>query len=298
MLSYSILVCALNEEANIGGLLSDILTIQTMEGVELRRVLVVSDGSTDGTNNIIQDFVGRFPLINLKINQHRQGKMVCMIDAFSRLDEDFVVSLDADVRLAPGAIETLVKKIASRSDTRLFAGNPVPEEVRNKTFAQRAAWFSWLLLNEIKKMYPSSIYSAHGRILALSKSLYKDFSVSDEKSVGTDQLMYIAANHSFEYVTDAVVFYKNPRTTADFIKQNKRFRLAKKSRTNDKLIEKSSFRIPNRLRITIFVGLRHPAAAFCWLTLYFIGFLAFQLDPQMRKKNASEYAWSEVRSSK
>ena len=70
----SILVPLFNEEEYIAPLLSRALAAPLPEGLE-REIIVVDDGSTDGSDRIVEEYVARFPnLIRLVRHDRNRGK--------------------------------------------------------------------------------------------------------------------------------------------------------------------------------------------------------------------------------
>ncbi|QIN77921.1 glycosyltransferase [Rubrobacter marinus] len=100
----SVVVPALNEEAHLGGLLSD-LAAQTRPGDE---VFVVDAGSRDGTAEI----ASRFPFVTLLEGRPPVAKGR-NLGGFSASGE-VLVFLDADVRLKEGFLEGLVGEFEGR----------------------------------------------------------------------------------------------------------------------------------------------------------------------------------------
>ena len=100
----SVVVPALNEEAQIGGLLSD-LSAQNRPADE---VFVVDAGSVDGTVSIVK----RFPFVTL-LGGHPPVAAGRNLGGFMA-SGDVVVFLDADVRLGEGFLEDLLGEFEGR----------------------------------------------------------------------------------------------------------------------------------------------------------------------------------------
>ncbi len=303
MKKISIIICALNEEKNIGNLLQDILDqkfeVDFENNLELANIFVVSDGSIDKTVEIVQEFVKKDSRINLIINEKRTGKILSLDKVFKVADTDYVILFDADVRLKENAINLLSGPLLKNSYD-LIGGNPIPVKPRNVfNIAEQASMFSWLIVQEIKKENPGSIYSAHGRILMVSKKLYKNLNISGLSTPGDDQYMYLKSNHNFWYAKDAIVYYVLPGSVGDYLKQNVRFRMAKVTRSKSSFGEdfiSKEFKIENKSAIFLITILKNPLKGFLWLLLYGFGFLKFKFSIQ----NSTDInkIWGEVKSTK
>jgi len=301
--TISILICALNEEKNIGFLLQDVLDQKFdkkfTESFELQNIIVVSDGSTDRTVEIVQDFKKKDARVNIIVNEKRIGKTYSLDKAFKKIETDYVVLFDADVRLKNSTISSLVKPL-NKNNYDLIGGNPIPFKPKSLfNVAEQASFFSWLILQEIKKENPNSIYCAHGRILLISKKLYKNLDINQSSTPGDDQYIYLKSNHNFCYEKGAIVFYFMPGLIGDYLKQNVRFRKAKLTRLESsfgKEFIKNEFKICNKKMILVKTILRNPWRGILWLSLYLSGYLKFKIQVQDSKD--INKIWGEVKSTK
>ena len=110
---------AYNEESNIGNLLTRI--DEALEDANLEyRVIVVDDGSSDRTLDILRSSQARFPLT---IHEHRinQGLGATIRDGLFLASEeaaenDIVITMDADETHTPGLILRMVRMIREGHD--------------------------------------------------------------------------------------------------------------------------------------------------------------------------------------
>ena len=105
--SISVTVPAYNEERAIAATLDAILAT---DYPGRRQILVVSDGSTDRTDEIVRGYAGRG--VELLRTPARAGKIAAENLARAHLTGDIVVNTDASVRIAPGAIKPLIARFA------------------------------------------------------------------------------------------------------------------------------------------------------------------------------------------
>lgn len=135
-MSESKLKCVLvtparNEEAFIEATIRSVAA-QTARPV---RWLIVSDGSTDGTDQIVQRYAEQLPWIELlRMPEHRDRQFAAKANCFNAgyarlkgLDYDVVGNLDADITFEPDYLEFLLARFAE--NPRLgVAGTPFVED--------------------------------------------------------------------------------------------------------------------------------------------------------------------------
>ena len=106
MQRLSIVIPAYNEELFIGTLLKTILAVDT-EVVDFEKeIIVVNDGSRDGT----ADAVRQFPSVML-IDQHNQGKGAAVQRGIREATGDFILVQDADLEYDPADYRPMLEAI-------------------------------------------------------------------------------------------------------------------------------------------------------------------------------------------
>jgi glycosyltransferase involved in cell wall biosynthesis len=71
--SFSFIVPALNEEKNIPAVLAEIASAARLSGVSDYEVIVVDDGSSDGTAKLVRQLGARYGAVTLSRNETRKG---------------------------------------------------------------------------------------------------------------------------------------------------------------------------------------------------------------------------------
>ncbi|MFL5540193.1 MAG: glycosyltransferase [Longimicrobiaceae bacterium] len=104
----SITVPAHDEAASIAATLEALLALDYPAG--RRQILVVSDASTDGTDDIVRGYAARG--VELLRLPERRGKTAAETLAAPLLTGELVVNTDASVRLLPGSLKPLVAAFA------------------------------------------------------------------------------------------------------------------------------------------------------------------------------------------
>lgn len=106
--SVSVIVPAYNEEKNIKEILRMLLDVeQVLPSME---IIVIDDGSTDGTFEEIAKFSSRVKLLK---HEKNCGKGAALVTGFDEATGDVVVVQDADLEYSPYDIPRLVKPILS-----------------------------------------------------------------------------------------------------------------------------------------------------------------------------------------
>lgn len=100
----SVSVPAYNEEAQIDQLVRSLLALDYPK--EKLQLLVVSDGSTDRTDDIVRSFADRG--VELLRMEERGGKTKAENAAAERLSGEIIVNTDASIRIRPDALKPLI----------------------------------------------------------------------------------------------------------------------------------------------------------------------------------------------
>jgi len=138
--SYALVTAAYNEKALIEQ------TIRSIAGqtVPPARWIIVSDGSNDGTDEIVKGYAAQYSFIQLhRITEEHPRNFAAQVYAINRglsLLEgetyDFVGNMDADISLEPDYFERLLEKFAL--DAKLgLGGGSIYERASDGIFAER-----------------------------------------------------------------------------------------------------------------------------------------------------------------
>jgi dolichyl-phosphate beta-glucosyltransferase len=95
-LAYSIVLPAYNESARIGDSLEKILAHVAVSGWDAE-IIVVNDGSTDSTADIVRGFARNSPLLRLIENPGNRGKGYSVRNGMLRAHGDILLFSDADL---------------------------------------------------------------------------------------------------------------------------------------------------------------------------------------------------------
>jgi biofilm PGA synthesis N-glycosyltransferase PgaC len=226
MPSYSVIVCAHNEEHNIAALVSDVLGQRVPDGWNFTELLIVADGCTDRTVELVRAAQHEHPSIRLLELPHpNRGKSLAFNVGIVTLATDTVVMFDADVRLAHDDVTARLLGAVGEGGA-LVSGNDVPEPKPIASLGHAASVGRHLIKQELKRRlnYYDNVYTCVGRCMAMQRSFYDGLSIPNVP--GEDNFRYFTARERglrYTYAPDAVVFFKPADTLADYVHQHARF---------------------------------------------------------------------------
>lgn len=130
-MKYALITSARNEQAFIAKTLESVTTQTQLP----ERWVIVDDGSTDDTAELVAPYAAKFPWILLVRNPRREGRnfaskannVNAALAQMQNLDFDIIGNLDADTSFGPDYMEFLMRKFAA--DPKLgVAGTPFTQD--------------------------------------------------------------------------------------------------------------------------------------------------------------------------
>ncbi len=180
----SLVIAAYNEEENILSRLENALDLDYPQGA--LEIIVASDGSNDGTNQIVSDYTKRgVKLLKLP----RRGKIHALNDAVAQATGEIIVFSDANSIYAKSALRALVANFA---DLKVggVCGNTIYSMEDHSDSCGQGETLYWEYDKWLKQAESTtgSIISADGTIYAVRRDLYKpgkELAVTDDFAIST-----------------------------------------------------------------------------------------------------------------
>lgn len=177
LISLSILIPARNEEKRIEACLQSIVD----QRLYPKELIILDDHSTDQTRAIVERFAETYPWIRVQSGQPLKRGWLGKSYACSQLAEaaasDWLLFLDADVRLKRGAVESVYKQLCMQK-TGMLSGFP---EQKTGTFFEHLVvpmmMFTigcHLPVKWVRKSKNPAFAAAHGGFIAIEKNCYHD----------------------------------------------------------------------------------------------------------------------------
>jgi cellulose synthase/poly-beta-1,6-N-acetylglucosamine synthase-like glycosyltransferase len=196
----SLIIAAYNEAASIGAKVENSLALDYPR--EQLEIIVVSDGSTDGTDAIVHGYAKQgVRLLSLP----RGGKAAALNAAVAQAEGDILVFSDANSMYHPGALRALACPFAD-AEVGGVAGNQV-YQTRQTAVHDTGEQSYWNVDRRLKRAQSQAgnTISATGAIYAVRRTLFRSVpdGVTDDFAISTD---VIAQAYRLVFAPDAIAY--------------------------------------------------------------------------------------------
>ena len=166
--SVSIVMVVRNEERFLREKLSNLLQLDYP--LDRCEVVVVSDGSNDGTEQILRDYASN-ARIHVALNQLAQGKASGLNDAMEVAQGEIVLFTDARQMIEPTAVRLLVENF-SDPDVGCASGELMLGDIQQGESSQGLSLY-WRMEKQIRKLEAASgsVVGATGALYAVRREL-------------------------------------------------------------------------------------------------------------------------------
>ncbi len=221
----TILVAAYNEEASIQDTLRSIY-LQAYPGQ--LQVIVVSDGSTDRTNELVRESTQIYPWLSLVALPRNVGKANALNAAFLHAKYSLVATVDGDSWLHHSALLRIVERfMQDPTHTCAVAGAIMVRNSRKNWLTQMQEWDYFQGISSVKRV--QSLYQ--GTLVAQGAfSLYSRKAIEEvggfPDCVGEDIVLtwaMLKRGYRVGHCEDAILFTNVPETYRQFARQRHRW---------------------------------------------------------------------------
>lgn len=202
--TVSLIVCAANEEKHIREKIEDSLRLDYPP--DRLEILVISDGSTDGTNAILAAMAG--PRVRAHVLPERGGKARAQNVAAGLARHEVLFFTDATTMHPPGTLRALVRNLADPA-VGCVSGRPVFRGAGEVVSRAHDARFT---LEMGTRSALSDIYSLLGAqdcVYVVPRTLYRPVN-EDLDSGFVGPLLVLEAGHRTAYEPEALAYVDRP----------------------------------------------------------------------------------------
>lgn len=221
-ITVSVGIPAFNEESNIAYLLGSLLA-QNQKTYKLKEIVVVSDGSTDQTNQLVTSV--QDARIRLIWNKKRMGLNATENRILDFASSDILVIVNADVLIAgKDYIDKIISPFLGSQRVGLVGGGYLALRMSRgwgRVFGNSLEFRRFIYAKLLK---PNNIYLCHGSARAFSKAFYKKLRWPND--VPEDAFSYLSAKSCgfrFVYNSRACVYVHPSTKMSDHARQSTRF---------------------------------------------------------------------------
>ncbi|MBM4033423.1 MAG: glycosyltransferase [Planctomycetes bacterium] len=214
----TLLIPAYNEERALGAKLESCVALDYPR--DRLQVIVLSDGSTDGTNAVAARYADRG--IALMAFAQNRGKVAVLRDGLAAAQGEIVAFSDAASRLAPDSLRNLVRPFADPTVGCVSGVYKVLSPDAARLGAEEGFYWRYETFIKQRESGLGSTLGAHGSLYAVRRALCPDLarvSLNDDYEI---PVLIAAAGHRVVYAPDAVAC-EEAREMAGF---HRRVRLA------------------------------------------------------------------------
>lgn len=271
-LTVTIGITAYNEEQNILYLLKSIVS-QKQSDFTVKKIIVISDASTDGTNKIVEQIRDK-RILFLK-NKKRRGQNYCQNRIFELSKSDVVVLFEADSYPSDfNYLSELLKPLDNNKKIGLIQSNPKPmspKKFPEKIFYNHDSAYAKYAINENS---PEEFFMSGVGGRAFTKKVYKK--LIWPQAVPEDAYANIwCKQHNIKMVfrPEAVCLYRLPQTLEDFLKKRQKITAGQKALTKyfppSLVNEKYTLPLGLKIKMGVYLIIKSP--------IFLAGYLVFLL---------------------
>ena len=283
-------IAASNEDQNIGPLLDNLLSSLP---AEVETICIVSPGSTDKTDEIIQKYAQSDGRIQLITESERNGKASALNLLLTQSENyDYMIYTGGDNLPRQGALSYLLASLKEDA-ADIVGARPIPVN-DPKSFMGFCTHLLWNLHHE------SSLERAKisGELMAFKTKIIRELPPAIINDDAYIQSLGEMKKYRISYCPKSEVLLKGPSTIHDFIIQRKRVFIGHKQL--EFLIGKkiSTMKVPSWkfiLKACPYRGLKGRTYALCFIMLQGVAFLSAKWDFARHKL---PFKWQMVKTTK
>src|SRR3989338_4664059 len=222
---FSTIVPAYNEEKSIRGTLQSLVNLEYPP--EKMEIIVVNDGSTDQTKEIVERFIQQHPQRKIiLLNQRNKGKASAMNNGLSIVKGKFFACLDADSAVSSNALQAMLPVF--EDDENVAAVCPMIKVKKPQNVLEKVQWYEYII-NMFHRFLNAKLNCLHvtpGPFSVYRTQIVKKIGGFDEHTITEDlEIAVRLQKHQYQilHTFDAIVETVAPTTWKALFRQRVRW---------------------------------------------------------------------------
>lgn len=218
MPSVAVIVTVFNDEKRIAACIDSLLS----QNYENYQILVVDDGSTDGTRAIVQSKFPQVELISLETNQ---GVPAARNAGIRNTGAEIIAFLDADARAPIDWLRTLIAPFSDQAVGASSGPDKAPPEDGDFAHCVDFTMRSWIATGRLRVSSPLARFSLTGCSMAVRSAVFTEVGLFDERLRYRGEEKELSQRirrhgHKIVYVPDVEILHHRRDTYYGFWRQN------------------------------------------------------------------------------
>lgn len=216
--AVSLIVSAYNEEDVIAKKIENCLSLNYPEN--LLEIIVVDDGSTDGTLSAIREYANQHR-VKVLHSPLREGKAAAMNRAAASARGEILVFSDARAIYKSDSLKILVRNF-NDAEVGCVNGNRTLHKNKSPIFGAENSYWSYEAYIKMKETRCGSTVSVSGAMLAIRASLFEPIPIDTILDDAYLAMRVLRQGFRVVYEPEAICFQSSAMSTRDEVKRRQR----------------------------------------------------------------------------